>query len=154
MGKRNVAETLEQSAAYPATPQNKRQRLQDTVDIKPGVTETPPQTYTLTKELVEDTILLDLNLQKWRVGQPVGTYIAQCGAFYGARCFTPTDCLSVCRQLPFLLCYTYTYRIGLPRPLHTPRRRGTIDGGLVFAFLALALSAEFESLSLVLQCVR
>lgn len=78
MGKRNASEAaLEHSAAVvasPATPHNKRQRMQDTFDVKPSVTETPPQTYTLTKELVEDTVLLDLNLQKWRVGQPVGEY--------------------------------------------------------------------------------
>lgn len=72
MGKRNASEALEHSAA--TTPQ-KKQRLQDAVETKSAVTETPPQTYTLTKELVEDTVLLDLNLQKWRVGQPVGAYI-------------------------------------------------------------------------------
>lgn len=79
MGKRNAPESLDHTAAVampgtPATPP-KRQKLDALVDVKPSMTETPPQTYTLTKELVEDTVLLDLNLQKWRVGQPVGEYI-------------------------------------------------------------------------------
>lgn len=75
MGKRNAPDTDHSaSAASPATPQ-KRPRLDGLAEVKPSITETPPQTYTLTKDLVEDTVLLDLNLQKWRVGQPVGECI-------------------------------------------------------------------------------
>lgn len=69
MGKRHASESLENTAGAPATPQ-KRAKLE--AEIKASVTETPPQVYTLTKDLVEDTVLVDLNLQKWRVGQPVG----------------------------------------------------------------------------------
>lgn len=75
MGKRNATDSLEQSAATPSTPQ-KKQKLQDASLFNLSVTDTPPQTYTLTKELVEGTVLVDLNLQKWRVGQPVGEFFA------------------------------------------------------------------------------
>lgn len=71
MGKRNASESLDHSAAVHTTPQ-KKQKLDP--DLKAAVTETPPQTYTLTKELVENIVLVDLNLQKWRVGQPIGEF--------------------------------------------------------------------------------
>lgn len=103
MGKRNASEALEHSAA--TTPQ-KKQRLQDAVEVKPSVTETPPQTYTLTKELVEDTVLLDLNLQKWRVGQPVGAYIF----FHYVQS----------SHFPFLLPPTNPTNYTLTHPSHPP----------------------------------
>lgn len=71
MGKRNAAESLDhQSAAAVHTTPQKKQKLDP--EVSAAATETPPQTYTLTKDLVEDTVLVDLNLQKWRVGQPIG----------------------------------------------------------------------------------
>lgn len=126
MGKRNATETLEHSAATtPSTPQ-KRQKLQDAVHLNQSVTETPPQTYTLTKELVEDTVLLDLNLQKWRVGQPVGTYnfISQ----------------SVCLSGNYVATATYPFPIPHPVRIRWPPSRRI---GLLLAFLILSL--EFPS---------
>lgn len=122
MGKRNATETLEHSAATtPSTPQ-KRQKLQDAVHLNQSVTETPPQTYTLTKELVEDTVLLDLNLQKWRVGQPVGTYnfISQ----------------SVCLSSNYVATATYPFPIPHPVRIRWPPSRRI---GLLLAFLILSL---------------
>lgn len=101
MGKRNAPDSLEHTSAVampgtPATPP-KRQKLDALVDVKPSITETPPQTYTLTKELVEDTVLLDLNLQKWRVGQPVGKLLQFFCTARLCHVITPIPC---CASIP------------------------------------------------------
>lgn len=70
---------------YPSTPAKKQKvadcdqpitanGLLNSSNVTDIGSETPPQ-FCLTKDLVDGTVLVDLNLQKWRVGKPIGKFV-------------------------------------------------------------------------------